>query len=109
MELDKAITHQEASRRARPSWPATAQPEIPSPLVPGGIRRELEKRFGAEQVHEAGLKVQTTLDLDLQQTATEPSPTALLPTSAAMDGIPSLKTSSPAEPPLRTTDIPTGP
>ena len=33
------------------------------------VRRELEKRFGAEQVHEAGLKVETTLDLDLQQTA----------------------------------------
>ena len=33
------------------------------------VRRELEKRFGAEQVHEAGLKVETTLDLDLQKTA----------------------------------------
>ena len=33
------------------------------------MRRELEKRFGAEEVHEAGLKVETTLDLDLQQTA----------------------------------------
>jgi penicillin-binding protein 1A len=33
------------------------------------VRRELEKQFGAEQVHEAGLKVETTLDLDLQQTA----------------------------------------
>ena len=33
------------------------------------VRRELEKRFGTEEVHEAGLRVQTTLDLDLQQTA----------------------------------------
>jgi penicillin-binding protein 1A len=33
------------------------------------VRRELEKRFGAEQVHEAGLKVQTSLDIDLQRTA----------------------------------------
>jgi penicillin-binding protein 1A len=33
------------------------------------VRRELEKRFGTEQVHEAGLRVETTLDLDLQQTA----------------------------------------
>ena len=33
------------------------------------VRRELEKRFGSEQVHEAGLRVETTLDLDLQQTA----------------------------------------
>ncbi len=33
------------------------------------VRRELEKRFGTEQVHEAGLRVDTTLDLDLQKTA----------------------------------------
>ncbi len=33
------------------------------------MRRELEKKFGAEQVHEAGLRVDTTLDLDLQKTA----------------------------------------
>ncbi len=33
------------------------------------VRRELEKRFGAEQVHEDGLRVETTLDLDLQKTA----------------------------------------
>ena len=33
------------------------------------VRRELDKRFGADEVHEAGLRVDTTLDLDLQQTA----------------------------------------
>lgn len=33
------------------------------------VRRELERKFGHDQVHEAGLKVYTTLDLDLQQTA----------------------------------------
>ncbi|MGI8770114.1 MAG: penicillin-binding protein 1A [Acidobacteriaceae bacterium] len=33
------------------------------------VRRELERKFGAEQVHAAGLKVYTTLDLGLQQTA----------------------------------------
>ena len=33
------------------------------------VRRELEKKFGTEQVHEAGLRVDTTLDLDLQKTA----------------------------------------
>jgi penicillin-binding protein 1A len=33
------------------------------------VRRELEKHFGAEEVHEAGLRVDTTLDLDLQQVA----------------------------------------
>jgi penicillin-binding protein 1A len=35
------------------------------------VRRELEKRFGSEEVHEAGLRVDTTLDLDLQQTANQ--------------------------------------
>lgn len=33
------------------------------------VRRELERRFGAEPVHADGLKVYTTLDLSLQQTA----------------------------------------
>ena len=33
------------------------------------MRRELEKRFGTDEVHEAGLRVDTTLDLDLQKTA----------------------------------------
>lgn len=33
------------------------------------VRRELERQFGSEQVHEEGLRVYTTLDLDLQQTA----------------------------------------
>ena len=33
------------------------------------VRRELEKRFGADEVHEEGLRVETTLDLNLQQTA----------------------------------------
>jgi penicillin-binding protein 1A len=33
------------------------------------VRRELERQFGSEQVHEAGLRVYTTLDLNLQQVA----------------------------------------
>jgi len=33
------------------------------------VRRELERKLGSDQVHEAGLKVYTTLDLDLQQVA----------------------------------------
>ena len=33
------------------------------------VRRQLEKQFGAEQVHGAGLRVYTTLDLDLQTVA----------------------------------------
>ena len=33
------------------------------------VRRQLEKQYGVEQVHGAGLRVYTTLDLDLQQVA----------------------------------------
>jgi penicillin-binding protein 1A len=33
------------------------------------VRRELERQFGSEQVHEEGLRVYTTLDLDLQKAA----------------------------------------
>jgi penicillin-binding protein 1A len=33
------------------------------------IRRYLEKKYGSEQVHEGGLRVYTSLDLDLQRTA----------------------------------------
>jgi penicillin-binding protein 1A len=33
------------------------------------IRRYLERKYGTEQVHEAGLRVYTTLDIDLQKAA----------------------------------------
>jgi len=33
------------------------------------IRRYLENRYGADQVHEGGLRVYTTLDMDLQRVA----------------------------------------
>ncbi len=33
------------------------------------VRRQLEKQYGVEEVHGAGLKVYTTLDLDLQRVA----------------------------------------
>jgi penicillin-binding protein 1A len=71
MEEDKAITHEEADRaRNSPLGLRIAQPEMSAaPWFQEEVRQELEKRFGSEQVHEAGLKVQTTLDLDLQQTA----------------------------------------
>ncbi len=71
MEEDKAITRAEAEQaRNAPLGLHVAQPEgSVAPWFQEEVRRELEKRFGTEQVHEAGLKVQTTLDLDLQQTA----------------------------------------
>jgi len=71
MEDDKAITRQQAEQaRNAPLGLHISQPEMSvAPWFQEEVRRELEKRFGTEQVHEAGLKVQTTLDLDLQQTA----------------------------------------
>jgi len=33
------------------------------------VRRELERTYGAEQVHESGMRIYTTLDLDLQSVA----------------------------------------
>jgi penicillin-binding protein 1A len=71
MESDNAISHQQAEEaRNSPLGLHVAQPEMSvAPWFQEEVRRELEKRFGPEEVHEAGLKVQTTLDLDLQQTA----------------------------------------
>jgi len=71
MEDDKSITHQQAEQaRNTPLGLHIAQPEMSvAPWFQEEVRRELEKKFGSEQVHEAGLKVQTTLDLGLQQTA----------------------------------------
>ncbi len=71
MESDGVITHAQAEQaRNAPLGLHIAQPEMSAaPWFQEEVRRELEKRFGSEQVHEAGLKVETTLDLDLQKTA----------------------------------------
>jgi penicillin-binding protein 1A len=71
MEDDKLISASEAVQaRSAPLGLRIAQPEgSVAPWFQEEVRRELEKRFGTEQVHEAGLRVETTLDLDLQQTA----------------------------------------
>jgi penicillin-binding protein 1A len=71
MESDGVITHQQADQaRHSPLGLHVSQPEMSvAPWFQEEVRRELEKKFGAEQVHEAGLRVDTTLDLDLQKTA----------------------------------------
>ena len=71
MESDGVITHQQADQaRKSPLGLHINQPEMSvAPWFQEEVRRELEKKFGTEQVHEAGLRVQTTLDLDLQKTA----------------------------------------
>jgi penicillin-binding protein 1A len=71
MEHDKVISPAQAEEaRNAPLGLHIAQPEMSvAPWFQEDVRRELEKHFGSDQVHEAGLKVETTLDLDLQQTA----------------------------------------
>ena len=71
MESDGVITHQQAEQaRQAPLGLQLSQPDASvAPWFQEDVRRELEKRFGTEEVHEAGLRVETTLDLDLQQTA----------------------------------------
>jgi len=71
MESDGVITHAEAQQaRAAPLGLHIAQPvSAVAPWFQEEVRRELEKHFGSEEVHEAGLRVDTTLDLDLQQVA----------------------------------------
>jgi len=44
-------------------------PNSVAPWFVEEVRRDLERRFGPEQVHSAGLKVYTTMDLDLQNAA----------------------------------------
>jgi penicillin-binding protein 1A len=44
-------------------------PNTEAPWFVEEVRRELEKKLGADEVHEAGLRVYTTLDLDMQRTA----------------------------------------
>jgi len=71
MESDGVITHVQAQHaRSLPLGLHIAQPQgAVAPWFQEEVRQELEKRFGTEQVHEAGLRVDTTLDLDLQQVA----------------------------------------
>ncbi len=71
MESDGAITHAQAEQaRAAPLGLHIAQRvSAVAPWFQEEVRRELDKHFGSEEVHEAGLRVDTTLDLDLQQVA----------------------------------------
>jgi penicillin-binding protein 1A len=71
MESDHVITRAQAEQaRAMPLGLHIAQPvSAVAPWFQEEVRRELEKHFGSEEVHEDGLRVDTTLDLDLQQVA----------------------------------------
>lgn len=73
MESDGVITHVQAEQaRSAPLGLHIAEPQgLVAPWFQEEVRQELDKRFGSEQVHEAGLRVDTTLDMELQQTANQ--------------------------------------
>ena len=59
----------EAARSSPLGLHVEPPPNSVAPWYVEEVRRELERRFGSEEVHAAGLKVYTTLDLDLQNAA----------------------------------------
>jgi penicillin-binding protein 1A len=79
MLADGKIT--EAQANAAKSAPLGLRLESPpnsvAPYFVEEVRRQLEKEYGVEEVHGAGLRVYTTLDLDLQMVANK----------AVLDGI----------------------
>jgi penicillin-binding protein 1A len=71
MMEDGRITPQqaEAAKAAPLGLHVEAPPNSVAPYFVEEVRRQLEKEYGAEEVHGAGLRVYTTLDLDLQMVA----------------------------------------
>ena len=71
MEHDRVISHAQAqAARESPLGLNLAQPTgSVAPWFQDAVRQELDKRFGSEEVHQDGLHVETTLDLDLQKVA----------------------------------------
>src|SRR5260370_1253366 len=69
---DGKITAEEAGRAKSTPLRLGIQPEnSPAPYFVEEVRRYLEKKYGSDQVHEGGLRVYTSLDLDLQKAATQ--------------------------------------
>jgi penicillin-binding protein 1A len=69
---DGKITAEEAQRVKNSPIRLNVQgePNSIAPYFVEDVRQYLEKKFGSEEVHEKGLRVYTTLNLELQKTAT---------------------------------------
>ena len=72
LEDGKITAAQAADARSAPLVLHLAHdPNSLSPYFVEEIRRYLENKYGADQVHEGGLKVYTTLDMDMQKAANQ--------------------------------------
>ena len=72
LEDGKITAAQAADARSAPLVLRLAHdPNSLAPYFVEEIRRYLENKYGADQVHEGGLKVYTTLDVDLQRAANQ--------------------------------------
>ena len=71
MLSDGKITEKQADAAKAAPLGLHIEPPVNSvaPYFVEEVRRQLEKEYGVEEVHGAGLKVYTTLDLDLQKVA----------------------------------------
>jgi penicillin-binding protein 1A len=70
LEDGKIPAEQAAAAREAPlGLQVATDPNALAPYFVEEVRQELDKKLGEEEVHSAGLKVYTTLDLDLQKTA----------------------------------------
>jgi penicillin-binding protein 1A len=70
---DRRITQQQAdAAKAAPlGLHLESPPNNQAPYFVEEVRRQLESEYGADEVHSAGLRVYTTLDLNLQRAATQ--------------------------------------
>jgi penicillin-binding protein 1A len=70
---DGKITAEEAGRAKTTPLGLNLQPpdESSAPYFVEEVRRYLEKKYGSSEVHEGGLRVYTSLDLDLQKAANQ--------------------------------------
>jgi len=72
LEDGKITAAQAADTRAAPVvLRLQHDPNSLAPYFVEEIRRYLENKYGADQVHEGGLKVYTTLDVDMQKSANQ--------------------------------------
>lgn len=70
MEDGKITAQQAAEAKALPlGLHIQPDPNSVAPYYVEEVRRYLEKKYGSEQVHEGGLRVYTSIDIDLQKVA----------------------------------------